>query len=279
MSAITISGKSSGPIRNALLVFAAILVLFPFLWIAAAAFKTQIALLTGQIFFQPTLANFTNVLFSGTSDYLRNFTNSLIVASVSTILVLVVATLAAYSLQRMEWPKWVLHSMLGWSVIFHMVPPITLAGAWYSMFRIIGLDNSYTGLILAHTTLNLPMALWMMGIFVRDVPTELIEAATIDGAETPGILRHVIVPLVKPGLAAAGILTFIFSWNEFAVVLTLSQRQTATVPIAIGKYAQENTIAFTEMAAASVLSMLPAVILLLIAQRFIVRGLTTGAVK
>jgi multiple sugar transport system permease protein len=265
--------------RHGLLVIAAALVLFPFLWIVAAAFKTQIALLTGQLLFQPTLANFVDVLFSSTSDYVRNFSNSLVIASASTVLVLVVATLAAYSLQCMQWPSWVLHSMLGWSVIFHMVPPITLAGAWYSMFRTIGLDNTYTGLILAHTTLNLPMALWMMGVFVRDVPRELIEAAKIDGAGTPRILRHVVVPLVRPGLAAAGILSFIFSWNEFAVVLTLSQRQTATVPVAIGKYAQENTIAYTEMAAASVLSMLPAVLLLLIAQRFIVRGLTTGAVK
>lgn len=265
--------------RHGLLVIAAAIVLFPFLWIVAAAFKTQISLLTGQLLFQPTLANFVNVLFSSTSDYVRNFSNSLVIASASTVLVLVVATLAAYSLQCMQWPSWVLHSMLGWSVIFHMVPPITLAGAWYSMFRTIGLDNTYTGLILAHTTLNLPMALWMMGVFVRDVPKELIEAAKIDGAGTPRILRHVIVPLVRPGLAAAGILSFIFSWNEFAVVLTLSQRQTATVPVAIGKYAQENTIAYTEMAAASVLSMMPAVLLLLIAQRFIVRGLTTGAVK
>jgi multiple sugar transport system permease protein len=279
MSPVSSAPIRTGAIRHGLLITAAVFVLFPFLWIGAAAFKTQISLLTGQILFQPTLANFTSVLFSSTSDYVRNFSNSFVIASVSTILVLSVATLAAYSLQRMRWPAWVLHSMLGWSVIFHMVPPITLAGAWYSMFRTIGLDNTYTGLILAHTTLNLPMALWMMGIFVRDVPVELIEAAKIDGAGTPRILRHVIVPLVRPGLAAAGILSFIFSWNEFAIVLTLSQRQTATVPVAIGKYAQENTIAYTEMAAASVLSMLPAVILLLVAQRFIVRGLTTGAVK
>src|SRR6201991_5251379 len=118
-----------------------------------------------------------------------------------------------------------------------------------------------------------------MGVFVRRVPRELFERPKIDGAERQTILRQLIVPLVRPGLAAAGILSFIFSGNEFAVVLMLSQRQTATVPVAIGKYAQENTIAFTEMAAASLLSMLPAVILLLIAQRFIVRGLTSGAVK
>lgn len=262
----------------ALALFAAV-VLFPFLWILAASFKNQIDLLMGRIFFTPVLTSYESVLFGPTSDYVRNFANSMIVGVGSTLLVLTVATLAAWSLYRMEWPEWVLQSMLGWTVVFHMVPPITLAGAWYTMFRSVGLDNTYAGLILAHTTLHLPMALWMMGVFIRDVPKDLVESAQIDGATTPRILWSIIVPLVKPGLAATGILTFIFSWNEFPVALVLTQRQTATVPLGIGKYAQENTIAFTEMAAASVLSIVPAFILLLVAQRFIVRGLTAGAVK
>ena len=275
---MTASGGSV-VVRHGLLVAAAVIVLFPFLWIGAAAFKTQISLLMGQVLFQPVWMNFQAVLSSSSSDYVRNFTNSLAVGLASTALVLLVATLAAYSLNRMRWPRWVGRSMLGWSVLFHMIPPITLAGAWYSMFRPIGLDNSYLGLVLAHTTLNLPMALWMMSVFMADIPEELLEAARIDGARTPRILWSVVTPLVAPGLAAAGVLAFIFSWNEFAVALTLTQRATATVPVAIGKYAQENTIAYTEMAAASMLSIVPAVVLLLVAQRFIVRGLTNGAVK
>lgn len=273
------AGRRAAVLRHLLLSAFALAVLFPFSWIVAASFKNQIDLLLGRIAFTPNLASYRSVLFGSGSDFGRNFVNSMVVGLASMTLVLIVATLAAYSLHRMRWPGWVLHSLLGWSVVFHMVPPITLAGAWYTMFRSVGLDNSYLGLILAHTTLHLPMALWMMGVFVRDVPGELIEAARIDGASTPQILRHVIVPLVSPGLAATGILTFIFSWNEFPVALTLAQRQTATVPIGIGKYAQENTIAFTDMAAASVLSILPAFVLLIAAQRFIVRGLTSGAVK
>ncbi len=265
--------------RHIVLIGFALIVLFPFFWIVSAAFKTQIDLLMGKVFFEPNLQGFVNVIFDKTSDFVRNFSNSMIIGLVSTFLVLTVATLAAFSLYRLQWPGWVLHSLLGWSVVFHMVPPITLAGAWYTMFRAVGLENTYTGIILAHTTLHLPMALWMMGVFVRDVPKELVEAAQIDGAKIPQILWYVVLPIVRPGLAATGILTFIFSWNEFPVVLVLSQRQTATVPLGIGKYAQENTIAFTEMAAASTLSILPAFFLLLFAQRFIVRGLTSGAVK
>jgi multiple sugar transport system permease protein len=265
--------------QHAGLLVTAAVVLFPFLWIAAAGFKTQIALLTGDVLFTPTLANFAAVLFSTSSDYLRNFGNSLIVGLASTVLVLIVATLAAYSLQRLNWPRWTVHLLLGWSVVFQMIPPITLAGAWYVMFGALGVNNTYVGLILAHTTLNLPLALWMMTIFIADLPAELVEAARIDGADTPQILWWIIVPVVRPGLAAAGVLSFIFSWNEFAVALTLTQRATATVPVAIGKFAQENAVDYTQMAAASLLATVPAVILLLVAQRSIVRGLTAGAVK
>ena len=264
---------------HAALIAACIVVLLPFLWIAAAAFKRQIALLTGQILFTPTLTNFASMLDPTSSDYPLNFGNSVLIAATSTVLVLCVGTLAAYSLRHMRWPRWVGAVLLGWSALFEMLPPITFAGAWYEMFRFVGLDNSYLGLILAHTTLNLPMVLWMMLVFVQDVPREVLEAARIDGASSGQLLIRIVVPLVRPGLAASGILAFIFSWNEFVVTLTLSQRQTATVPIAIGKYAQQNTIDYTGMAASALLATIPAILLLLAAQRLIVRGLTAGALK
>ncbi len=160
-----------------------------------------------------------------------------------------------------------------------MIPPITMVGTWYVMFRSVGLDNTYLGLVLSHIALNLPIGLWLLTIFVREVPRELEEAAFIDGASTPTVIWRVVVPLIRPGLAAAGILVFIFSWNEFAVALNLTAKQTATVPVAIAKYAQEFEIRYTEMAASAVLSIIPALILLLIGQRAIVRGLTAGALK
>ncbi|MBI3514197.1 MAG: carbohydrate ABC transporter permease [Proteobacteria bacterium] len=255
------------------------IVLVPFLWVLTAAFKTQIALLSGVIWFNPVLRNFNEILFSKTSDYIQDFLNSLLVASASTVIVLVVATLAAYSISRLAWPRWVIHGLLLWAVLFHMIPPITMVGTWYVMFRSVGLDNTHLGLILAHIALNLPIGLWLLTIFVREVPRELEEAAFIDGASTPVVIWRVVVPLIRPGLAAAGILVFIFSWNEFAVALNLTAKQTATVPVAIAKYAQEFEIRYTEMAASAVLSIIPAFILLLVGQRAIVRGLTAGALK
>ncbi len=261
------------------LVTAAAIVIAPVAWTVAAGFRTQISLLMGEFLFSPVWFNFAEVLFSKTSDFLLNYRNSLIVGIASTALCLAVATLAAWSLHRMRWPGWIVHVFLAWTLIFHMIPPVALASAWYAMARPVGLDNTFIGLILAHTTLNLPMALWLMSVFVRDVPRELEEAARMDGATTPILLRHVVLPIIAPGLAATAVLTFVFSWNEFAVALTLSMKQTATVPVAIAKFAQDFEIQYTQMAASAALSILPALLLLLVAQRYIVKGLTQGAVK
>jgi multiple sugar transport system permease protein len=261
------------------LVAAAIIVVFPFVWIALAAFKTQISLMIGEVAFTPTLANFREVLFSGTSDYLANYRNSLVVASASTLIVLVVATLGAYSIERLGWPRYAVHAFLLAAAVFNAIPAITLVGAWYVGFRALGLYNTYAAVILAHATLNLPIGLWLMATFIREVPRELEEAARIDGCGTLQMLWRVVVPVVMPGIAATAILVFIHSWNEFVVALNLTARQTATVPVAIAKYAQENETKYTAMAAGAVLSVLPSLVLLFFAQRAIVRGLTAGAVK
>lgn len=271
--------RSQHLLVHAALIAVGAAILVPVIWVISAGFRTQISLLTGEFLFSPVLSNFTEVLFSKTSDFLVNYRNSLIVGSASTVLCLAIATLAAWSLARLDWPRWVVHVFLGWALLFQMLPPLALAGAWYTMARAVGLENSFAGLILAHTVLNLPMALWLMGVFVREVPLELEEAARIDGASTPVLLWHVVLPLVAPGLAACAILTFVFSWNEFAVALNLTMKQTATVPVAIAKFAQDFEIRYTQMAAAAGLSILPALVLLIIGQRYIVRGLTQGAVK
>jgi multiple sugar transport system permease protein len=272
-------GRGRGAALHAGLLAAGVIVLFPFVWIALAAFKTQIALMMDTVTFTPTLANFDELLFSSTSDYLANFRNSLIVASASTVVVLAIATLAAYSIERLGWPRWVVHTFLLGAAVFNAVPAITLVGAWYVMFRALGLYNTYPAVVLAHATLNLPIGIWLMATFIREVPRELEEAARIDGCGTAGLLWRVVLPIVMPGLAATGILVFIHSWNEFVVALNLTARQTATVPVAIAKYAQENETKYGAMAAGAVLSTLPALLLLFVAQRQIVRGLTAGAVK
>lgn len=262
----------------ALAAFAA-LVILPVVWIAFAAFKTQIALLRGDVLFHPWLGNFNELLFSKSADYLLHFGNSLIVAGLSTALVLFAATMAAYSMARLRWPAWVPALVATGSIVFYMIPPITLVGPWFVLFRSLGLDDTYAALILAHVTLHLPIGIAVMSVFVRDIPIELEEAARLDGCTTPQMLRRIVLPLVRPGLAATAILVFVFSWNEFAVALNLSGARTATVPVAIAKFAQEYEIKHGVMAAAVVLSVIPALLLLVFAQRHIVKGLTAGVGK
>lgn len=271
--------RRSAASAHVVLLLCAGVVLIPTAWVISAGFRTQISLISGAIAFTPTLKSFSDVLWSRGSDFLLDFRNSLVVALASTAICLVAGTLGAWSLHRMRWPRWVPHVILGWAMVFQMLPPVALAGAWFTMARAVGLDGTLTALVLAHATLNLPMALWLLGIFVRDVPRELTEAASIDGASTPALLGHVVLPLLTPGLAATGVLAFVFSWNEFAVALNLSAKQSATVPVGIAKYAQGFDVLYTQMAASAALSIVPAVILLLIGQRYIVKGLTAGAVK
>ena len=264
---------------RAIVALALFAIVAPFAWILTASFKHQIAIYSGQFPFTPTLSNFDDVLFGRRSDFAGNILNSLLVAASSTLLVLTIGTLAAYSLHRFRWPKWVSAGFLGWTLAFHMVPVLTLIGPWYIAFRELGLYDTRAALILTHVTINLPMTVWLMRTFFREIPPEIVEAAQVDGCGPFDAFRHVVLPLAVPGLVAAGVLAFVFSWNEFPVALSLTSRATATVPVAIARFAQQYETQHAQMAAASVLSTIPAVLLMLLGQRFVVSGLTLGAVK
>lgn len=272
-------GVGSGWVGSSLLALSVLAVLGPFAWILTASFKYQIAIYSGEWPFTPTLSNYAEVLFGRRSDFVGNVVNSLIVASASTALVLVVGALAAYSLQRFRWPPWLSASFLGWTLVFHMIPVMTLIGPWYVAFRELGLYDTRLALILTHVTINLPMTVWLMRAFFREVPPEIEEAAVVDGCRPFQAFYKVTLPLVVPGLIAAGILAFIFSWNEFPVALSLTSRELATVPVAIARFAQQYEIQHSQMAAASIIATIPALLLMALGQRFIVRGLTLGAVK
>jgi multiple sugar transport system permease protein len=264
---------------RALVALALFAIVGPFLWILTASFKYQIAIYSGQFPFTPTLSNYADVLFGRRSDFAGNVANSLVVAAVSTVAVLVVGTLAAYSLRQFRWPAWVSAGFLGWTLVFHMVPVLTLLGPWYIAFRDLGLYDTRAALVLTHVTINLPMTVWLMSAFFREIPPEIEEAAHVDGCTALQAFVRVVLPLAVPGLIAAGILAFIFSWNEFPIALSLTSRKTATVPVAIARFAQQYETQHAQMAAASVISTIPAVLLMFLGQRFIVRGLTLGAVK
>ena len=266
-------------IGAAFLLLGVVIIVGPFLWVALQSFKYEIEILQGSWIFTPTFFNYTDVLWSRRSDFLPNVENSFIVASVSTVCVLIVGTLAAYSLSRLKWSRWIAGGFLGWTLIFNMIPPLTLVGPWYLIFREIGLYQTLTAVILCHITLHLPMTVWMMMAYFNELPRDLEEAAMVDGCRRIDAFWRISLPLVIPGLIAAGVLAFVFSWNEFSVALNLTSRATATVPVGIARFAQQYEVQYGQMAAASVLSTIPALILMFFGQRFVVQGLTMGAVK
>ena len=273
--------SNAGPSRLGYLTVAlySILVLLPFVWILSIAFKSQIAILLGQIQFTPVWTNFETLLFGRSSRFLPSLINSTIVTVISTALVLAISAMAVFTLFRLNTPKWLVFVLFTWAMLFHILPPITFVGAWFVQLLSLGLFDTYTGLILAETVLHLPLALWLMYSFINEVPEELIESAHLDGCRDADVFFQIILPLLRPAMIAAGVLVFIFIWNDFIVAANLTSSNTQTVPVSISSFAQEYDIRYGEMAAGSVLSIIPALIFVLIGQKYIIRGLLSGSLK
>ena len=261
------------------LVFFAILVLAPFIWISTIAFKKQIDILMMKMVFKPTLFNFDKLFFSKEATFFNDIFNSLVVGVSSTIIILIVCSMAAFTLIRLKMPQWVTALIFLWVIVFHMLPPITCVGSWFQMASSFGLFNSRIALILAHVTINLPIGLLIIASFMRDVPTEIQEAAFIDGCTSRQAYLKVILPLLTPGLFATAVIVFLFSWNDFMVAMNLTAKATQTVPVSIATFSQQYEVRYGEMAAGSLVSLVPALILTFFAQKYIVKGLTAGAVK
>lgn len=261
------------------LTFFGVLVVAPFLWIGSMAFKKQIDILMMKILATPTMFNFEKLFLSKEATFLNDIFNSVTVAVSSTVLVLIISSMAAFTLRRLEVPRWFTNTILFWVVIFHMLPPITFVGSWFVMANSVGLFNSRTALILAHTTMNLPLGIWLMSTFISEIPREIQEASMVDGCTYGQTFIRIMLPLITPGLFATSVIVFLFSWNDFVVAVNLTAKATQTLPVSIATFSQQYEVRYGEMAAGSLISLLPALVLSFFAQKYIVRGLTAGAVK
>lgn len=272
--------RTSGRVAANVLVWGyAGIILLPTLWVLSNAFKYKIDIITGATLSPVTWSNFEQLLFSRQSQFLWNLLNSAFVAVSSTAIVIVIATMAAFTLGRLRVPGCVRWPILAWALLFQMLPTLTFVGSWYVMWSAIGLHGTYVSVILTHVVHNLPMGLFLMLSFMSALPHEIFQAARKDGCSNSQMFWRVAFPLVRGGMIAATALIFIFSWSDFAIALTLTSPATMTAPVAIATFAQEYDIRYGEMAAGTLLSIVPALILILVGQRFIVRGLLAGAVK
>lgn len=224
----------------------------------------------------PTLANFAALL--DRPQLLRYLVNSMIVASVTALLSVVVAVYMAYSFSRFRYRG--RRSLMYLVLASQMFPQAVLLVTLYALFSAYGLLNSYAALVLSFSSFTLPLCVWMLKGFFDTIPGELIEAAAIDGASRWRTLHSIVLPLTGPGLVAAGLFAFVRGWNDFIFALTLAGPEHQTLPPGlVNTYLGEYQNSWTELMAASLVVSLPVVVAFMVLQRFLVSGLTAGAVK
>ena len=227
--------------------------LFPIYWITTASFKTELALYAKppQWLFTPILDNYTRVLTN--IPFFQYLKNSLVIAIGTTLGSLVLVT--------------------------RMAPRMVLVVPYYLMMQRLGLLDTYTGLLVAYVSFALPFSIWLLIGFFVDVPLDVEEAAMIDGCSRLGVLIRIVIPIAAPGLVVAAIFAFLVSWNEFLFALILSGVEAKTLPVVIAGLNTDAGPLYGEMSAAAVMVMLPNIVMTLVLQRYLVKGLTLGAVK
>ena len=252
--------------------------LLPFLWFVDTSFKNEIEVTS----IPPSLVPSFNLDFyrSSINNYnlLHFIKNSVIIAGSVTVITIVLSILAGYSLSRLRFRyKGVI---MGSLLAVSMFPQISIAGPVWRILESLGWLNSYQGLVLPYVTLTLPLGVWIMASFFKELPVELEDAAKIDGCSHLQTLLRIILPLASPGVFTAAILVFIYAWNEFFFALLIMTRQDyQTLPVGIALFQGQYTLPWGEIAAASTVATVPLIVLVLLFQRRIVRGLSAGAIK
>ncbi len=269
--------RRTSPVFWFLLCIIAAIALFPYLWIVLTSFKARADILTTPpvLIHNPTLINYQTMLFErGFSLYLQN---SLVIGLSSTLLALVVGTMAAYAFSHYRVPAG--NHLFFYILATRLGPPVAYALPMYLLFSDLGLLKSHLSVILAHATFNLVLVVWMMKTFFDEVPREIEEAARLDGCTEWQLFCRISLPLTLPGLVTAAIFIFIFSWNEMLFAMILSAGKTNTLPAMIPSLVMHTGTLWGEVAAAAVVQTIPVIIFTFIAQRHLIRGLTFGAIK
>lgn len=250
--------------------------LFPVYWTLVTSLKTiqQMNTMPPLFIFTPTLANYLKLL---SGDAALTFRNSLFISTCSVIIGLLVGFPAAYTLARInfrgkEQANFYILSMRIAPVFAFLVP-------YYLTFRYLELLDSYLSMIIVYSTITIPFTIWMLESMIADLPQEIEEAALVDGCTPLEVMWHIVAPMLAPGVAATAILGFVFSWNEFFFALILTGEHTRTVPVMLISLIGLMGVDWVKMSAAGILAIIPTVILALLAQRYLVRGLTMGAIK
>jgi multiple sugar transport system permease protein len=251
---------------------------FPVAWGLLTSFKTERDVLAypPEVIFSPTTVNYHDVFFGGAS-IVPNLVSSLIVSGLTTVLTMLFAVPAAYALARLDLP-WKRATGF-WVLATQMLPPVGLVIPYFLLLQRVGWTDTYQGLVLVYLTFALPFAIWLLVSYFEEIPREMEEAALLDRAGRWRALWHVILPQAKGGIAVTVIFVFLNSWNEFLFAVVLGGNNVRPVTVAMFNFISLEQTQWARLAAAAMAGMAPVIVLGLIAQRHIVKGLTVGAVK
>ena len=266
-----------------------IITLIPFIWTFLTSLKASkdVAAAPLKIFFSPTLDNYRAVLFNQYPedaalarvrvDIPGSFLNSLIIAGGATIIAMVLGNLAAFALARYKMPEREIYAFF--FLAFRFAPVFVFIIPMFLIYQEAGLYNTHLGLILIFQVIAIPLIVWTMRSFYESIPAELFDSAALDGATRVQQLQQIALPLAAPGLAATAVLTFIACWNNFVFPFLLGAKQTQTITLATITFIGYEEVAWGMMTAAAIVTIIPELILAMLVQKHIVRGLTYGAVK
>jgi len=265
--------------RYAVLVGTIIITVFPLVWLFITSLRSSADLFAVPVHIIPesvTARQYISVFSQyGLASYLSN---TVIVSLVTVVFVTVLALPCAYAMARFRLPGQ--KAVLSLLLIMRMVPIVALAIPLFAVFSSIGLLDTLWALILTHTAAKLPVAIWLLMGFIQDLPKEVEESAQVDGAGTLRTLVQIISPMIAPGIGASAVLTFLFTWNDFLIALTLtSSKDAQTLPVGLTNFVTQYGIDWGPMAAAGVLMVIPTLIFVWFAQGLLVKGLVTGAVR
>jgi ABC-type glycerol-3-phosphate transport system permease component len=254
---------------------------FPLYWLVATALKGRGELYEAELTLfprRPTLEAFGDVLFE--RNFLALLGNSVIACGSATFLALALAFAITYPITRLQVSRRLRTNVLNWSLSLRFLPPIAVVVPYFSIVRGLGIYNQLPALILVYTIFGLPFAIWMLKGFLVEIPQELEEAAYVDGASRWEAFRTVLFPLAAPGILAAGIIIFAFTWSEFLFALILTATpQAMTFPVGVQGLVTQFEIIWNDMAAAGVIAIVVPLTLMLIARRYVMAGLTFGVIR
>ena len=255
----------------------ALIVFFPIFWMVLTGFKTEgeAVATPPSLFFEPTLAGYHEVM--ARADYLKFALNSIVISFGSTLLALIVAIPSAYSMAFLPTKR--TRGTLLWMLSTKMLPPVGVLMPVYLLFRDMGLLDSQLGLTLVYMLMNLPIVVWMLYTFFKDIPKDILEAGRMDGAGTLQEVLYLLLPLTLPGIASTGLLSVILSWNEAFWSLNLTTSDAAPLTAFIASFSSPEGLFWAKLSAASTLAIAPILIFGWLTQKQMVRGLTFGAVK